>query len=107
MYKYQATVDKIVDGDTVDLTVDQGFHNYRKIRTRLLGINAPEVSTLEGRVARDWLREHLPIGTNVQIQTFREPGDKYGRWLAMIESPALGDVAQAMLSTGHAVVMRT
>lgn len=83
-YTYNATVTRVVDGDTVDLMVDLGFRVTTKIRTRLLGINAPEVSTPEGCVSRDRLREHLPVGTEVVVSTFKDPTDKYGRWIATL-----------------------
>lgn len=102
MFNYSAVVTKVIDGDTVDLTVDLGFHITLDIRTRLMGINAPEVSTPEGRTARDALRAQLPIGTAVTVETQKDPGDKYGRWLALIEAP-FGDVCQWMLSNNYAV----
>ena len=84
MYQYRATIDRVIDGDTVDVRVDLGFHVGLKVRTRLFGLDAPEVSTPEGRVSRDRLRERLPAGAEVRIETFKAAGDKYGRWLATI-----------------------
>lgn len=104
MYDYTATVLKVVDGDTIDLRVDLGFHVSTTIRTRILGIDAPEVRTQEGKNVRDYLRLALPPGTQVQIQTEKDPGDKYGRWLATIREPALlGDVATHLIERGMAV----
>lgn len=100
MFEYQAKVLKVIDGDTVDLTIDLGFHITTTIRTRLLGINAPEVSTAEGRDARDKLRANLT--GSVIASTYKDPGDKYGRWLAKLQHPTMGDVAQWMLSQGLA-----
>lgn len=102
MFDYNATVVKVIDGDTVDLSVDLGFHVGIAIRTRLLGIDAPETSTAEGKVARDRLRAELPVGQAVTIHTEKDPGDKYGRWLAQISGPS-GDVAQWMIGQGLAV----
>ena len=42
MYEYKATVDRVVDGDTVDFIVDLGFSVKIKIRTRLAGVDTPE-----------------------------------------------------------------
>lgn len=36
---------KIVDGDTIDVILDLGFHIYIKKRIRLHGINTPECRT--------------------------------------------------------------
>ncbi len=45
MYKYKATLIKVVDGDTVDAMIDCGFSTFKKERIRLYGINAPESRT--------------------------------------------------------------
>ena len=42
MYEYKATVDRVVDGDTVDFIVDLGFSVKIKIRGRLAGVDTPE-----------------------------------------------------------------
>lgn len=102
MFDYTATVTKVIDGDTIDLAVDLGFHVGISIRTRLLGIDAPEVSTADGKAARDRLRAALPVSTAVKIHTEKDPGDKYGRWLALVEAPGLGDVSAWMISQGMA-----
>lgn len=104
MFSYRAKVIKVIDGDTVDLNVDLGFHCEIGIRTRLLGINAPEVSTAEGKQVRDWLRERLPIGDAVTVDTFKDPGDKYGRWLARINSRG-EDICSVLVAHGYAVPM--
>jgi len=83
-YTFKATVVKVIDGDTVDLNVSLGFHIWLSIRTRLRGINAPEVSDAMGRAVRDILRDYLPIDSTVNVTTYKDPTDKYGRWLAVI-----------------------
>ena len=88
-WTYHAIVKKVVDGDTIDFTVDVGFHVQINIRTRLMGIDAPETSTEEGKIVRDWLRQVLPVGTPVMIQTFKDKTDKYGRWLALVNADCL------------------
>ena len=45
MYIYSAKCLKVVDGDTIDARVDLGFDTFKKIRIRLVGINAPESRT--------------------------------------------------------------
>ena len=45
MYEYAATVERVVDGDTVDVTFDLGFSILYRDRVRLLGINTPEKRT--------------------------------------------------------------
>ena len=45
MFEYNATVTKVVDGDTIDAMVDLGFNTWKKVRIRMYGINAPESRT--------------------------------------------------------------
>jgi len=45
MYEYNAIVDKVVDGDTIDVTIDLGFKTWKKVRVRMEGMNAPESRT--------------------------------------------------------------
>ncbi len=103
MYEYTATVDRVWDADSIHLTVDLGFGAKLAIKTRLLGVDAPELNTPEGKAARDWVRERVPVGTTVTVRTHKFPGDKYGRWLAEIVAPGLGDLRAALIASGRAV----
>ena len=103
MFEYRATIDRVWDADSIHLIVDLGFFATLAIKTRLLGVDAPELTTAAGKAARDWVRERAPEGQEVTVRTFRNPGDKYGRWLAAIEVPGLGDLATALIEAGHAV----
>ena len=42
MYQYKAKIDRIVDGDTMDIVIDLGFKITTNQRIRLKGINTPE-----------------------------------------------------------------
>lgn len=85
MYTYNATVVRVVDGDTVDIVIDLGFSISTKQRVRLSGINAPEKSTPEGMASKGYLAEKLPPGTKASIDSAKPGGgDKYGRYLAYI-----------------------
>lgn len=106
MYRYRATVRRIVDGDTLDLDVDMGFRAWRlKERFRLAGINAPEsnraASAAAGRAARDWLAETIPVGSVVTIETAKDP-DNFGRWIATVWRDDL-NINDALVEAGHAV----
>ena len=80
MYKYAATVIKVIDGDTVDLNLDLGFKIKFQLRGRLTGINAPEGKQTD---AANWLHEQLPIGKTIIVET-KKTQEKYGRWLVTI-----------------------
>lgn len=108
MFIYQATVEKVVDGDTLDLEIDLGFGVFTRQRVRLMGINAAEHDTDGGEKAiefvKAWVAEHGPQFT-VRTQKDKKDQDKkekYGRYLATILS-GTGDLGQALIDAGLAV----
>ena len=48
------SIDKVLDGDTIDVTIDLGFDLYKKERVRVAGVDTPEKRTrnLEEKEAR-------------------------------------------------------
>lgn len=88
MFEYLARVHEIIDGDTIDVSIDLGFSIQHIVRVRLYGINAPETRTKDkkekelGIKATNRLVE-LIEGKLVTIKTHKE-GDKYGRYLAEV-----------------------
>lgn len=102
LYTYNATVIRVVDGDTVDLDVDLGFDIHQFMRTRLYGINAPEMNTAAGKEAREFLLSMLPLDAEVLLHSHKDKRDKYGRYLARLEFNGVV-VNDEMVATGHAV----
>lgn len=102
LYNYRATVQRVVDGDTVDFIVDLGFRVNLQIRTRIAGVNAPELRTPEGKAAKAAVEEWLPVGMGVLLRTHKDPTDKFGRWLADVEHQGTS-LSQWLLDNGHAV----
>lgn len=102
-YVYRASVIRVVDGDTAWLAVDPGFDLSLKMSVRFMGINAPEINTEAGRMARDWLNEMLPPGTQVVLVTSKDKREKYGRYLGTVW---LGDqcLNEVLIAQGWAVV---
>lgn len=84
MYEYKASVKKIVDADTLDLVIDLGFHTFVTKRVRLIGLDAPERFTEQGKIAKQFVENAAPVNSNVIIQTKLDSSDKYGRILAEI-----------------------
>jgi len=104
VYHYRATVQRVVDGDTVDLVVDVGFRVTVTDRFRLFGIDTPELRapTYEaGHAARLWL-ENLIGGRELLVETHKPSTDKYGRWLATLFLDDV-NVNTALVDAGHAV----
>ena len=65
-YNFRVTkIDRVLDGDTIDVTIDLGFELYKKERVRIAGVDTPEKRTrnLEekalGLDATDWLKDKL------------------------------------------------
>lgn len=80
LYHYKAIVKHWVDGDTVDLIVDLGFRTLIDTRFRLYGIDTPERGQEGYREATQFCAEHMAVGEEFIIRTYKNP-DKYGRWL--------------------------
>ena len=95
MYDYKARLVRVIDGDTVELAVDLGFHVTVTDHFRLQGINTPELHStnpaerLAAQAAKAALLAILtekppapyPI---LYVKTDKAEGDKYGRWLVQI-----------------------
>ena len=116
MYRYKATLIKIVDGDTVDAMIDCGFSTFKKERIRLHGINAPESRTRDkeekkrGLAAKARLKELIKEGKNEFIvETKIDKKGKFGRLLGTLyrdETPATDTPVsynQMLINEGHAV----
>ena len=114
MYEYRARLQRVVDGDTVDLVVDLGFSTFKAERFRLSGINAPESRTKDleektrGKAATKFLEELLGSGEDLLIETELDKKGKYGRYLCTIYAPVQGfttlqNVNRMMVNKGHAV----
>lgn len=105
MYRYNAKIDRVVDGDTVDALVDLGFDTWKKVRIRMMGINTPESRTRDleekkrGLAAKDRLIELLGDG-NFTLQSHGV--GKYGRCLGEIFIEDM-NVNQQLITEGHAV----
>lgn len=89
MYIYNARVLKVVDGDTVDLEVDLGFHITAKHRFRLARIDTAEKNSSipEERMLADIATKFLvekfnAVNNQIVIKTTKQ--DKYGRYLVDI-----------------------
>lgn len=80
IYIFSASIDKIVDADTLRVTIDCGFGVFHREILRLRGINAPEKSTIDGVNALKRVEEILKPCSVVVVKTYK--ADKYGRYLA-------------------------
>ena len=105
MYEYQASITRVVDGDTLVAEVDLGFEVRFTMPIRLYGINAPELKTPEGVKARqfaiDWLGAAAWV---VTLRTVKDRTEKYGRYLGVIVcDTAKPSLNEALVASGNAV----
>jgi micrococcal nuclease len=80
------TVNKIVDGDTIDADIDLGFDISLAKRIRLGGVDTPESRTTDlkekalGLESKEWLKKKLEGAKNILIKTeLPDSTEKYGR----------------------------
>ena len=108
-FSYNATVVKIIDGDTVDALVDVGFSIMTKKRIRFRGINTPESRTrdkeekVRGLAAKDRVVELLSENDNKFVLKSHGVG-KYGRCLGELFVDGHEEsINQVLVNEGHAV----
>ena len=108
------TIDKVLDGDTIDVTIDLGFDLYKKERVRVAGVDTPEKRTRDleekelGIHATNWLKEKLDGAIagddELTVRTELHGGvGKYGRLLGWLY---IGDgslsLNEQMITEGYA-----
>jgi micrococcal nuclease len=110
-YHYRCRLLSVVDGDTLDLEIDLGFHMRKTERVRLAGVNTPE---LRGRSAEERAHAQAAValvrqwcGDRAQrllVKTEQDSRDKFGRMLATLLDMNTGEMLQgALMAAGLAV----
>ena len=109
MYTYFVkSIDRVVDGDTIDISIDLGFDLTKKERVRLAGIDTPEKRTKDqkekemGYQATEFLEMHLMEATKLTVRT--EKDGKFGRmlgWLYKTDKDTMS-INQIMIDKGYA-----
>ena len=87
MYTYRGEVKSVVDAYTIDVLIDLGFGVHTMQRLRLYGIDAPEMKTEAGKIAKEYVKSVLLGGDAfkyVYVRTIKDKKDKYGRKLAVL-----------------------
>ena len=114
-YNFRVTeINRVVDGDTIDVTIDLGFDLYKKERVRVAGVDTPEKRTRDleekalGIDATNWLKQKLEDTIDgeyeLTIRTELKGGvGKYGRLLGWLY---VGDeevsINEQMIDEGYA-----
>ena len=104
-------INRVLDGDTIDVTIDLGFDLFKKERVRVAGVDTPEKRTRDleekelGIHATNWLKEKLEGAVagddDLVIRTELVGGvGKYGRLLGWLY---IGD---AVLSLNERMIQK-
>lgn len=80
LYTYKATVERVVDGDTIRVRVDLGFNTWIRHTLRLRGIDTPELPSPEGERAKAYVKRVLGGVSFIVVRTFGR--GRYGRYVA-------------------------
>ena len=114
-YNFRVTeINRVLDGDTIDVTIDLGFDLFKKERVRIAGVDTPEKRTRDleekalGLDATAWLKQKLEEtikgDEELLIRTELKGGvGKYGRllgWLYVGESDV--SLNEQMITEGYA-----
>lgn len=92
MYQYKAKIERVVDGDTMDIVIDLGFKITTNQRIRLKGINTPETYIVKkdseeykkGMAAKEFVIKRITENNSeALIDTDKDTG-KYGRYIAVV-----------------------
>jgi micrococcal nuclease len=124
-FAYRAKLVRVVDGDTIQVTIDLGFRTLGEHMVRLLGVNTPEIRAKDKeerqkaqdakRFTLDWIEERSrvhEIGGGLQEKPWplilkSHKGDSFGRWLAKVWSADSGEcLNDALIEAGMAKVYR-
>jgi micrococcal nuclease len=113
MYIYRCKINKVVDGDTVEIDLDLGFNMMLvNQKVRMAGIDTPESRTsnneekVRGTLSKKKVAEKLPVGSWQRIQTMKSDAndDKFGRILGVFILEDGTSLNQWMIDNNYAVL---
>ena len=104
MYEYNATLIRVLDGDTIEVDLDLGFHVHFRSHLRMAGYDAPELRTDAGFKAKEYLYDLLqdrdrnrPLVIRTMVN---KEFEKYGRVLGAVMYGSV-NINEAMVNAGH------
>jgi micrococcal nuclease len=83
-YVYKAVVERVIDGDTVQLSIDLGFDIKKSHKFRLKNVWAAERGEMNYGLHSSYTKQLLPVNTQIIVKTFKDASDKYGRYIGEI-----------------------
>ena len=118
LHTYVGVVERIIDGDTLEVRIDLGFDVWKVERLRLRGIDTPELNMPGGKEAKGFVEKTLEGVPLVAFKTYK--ADKYARYIAdVFYDPVAGEgdgdeakvfetgrfLNREILEAGHAIVL--
>lgn len=110
LWEFPAKAERAIDGDTLDLLIDQGMHGYRRERFRLLAIDTPELRGEDralGLAAKGFVIAWIDYANTYPgewplfVQTMK--ADVFGRYLAHVwRRVDWGNLSDALIAAGYA-----
>ena len=114
-YNFRVTkVNRVVDGDTIDVTIDLGFDLTKKERVRIAGVDTPEKRTRDkeekvlGIDATNWLKQKLEgvIKSSDDLVIRTELVGGVGKYVSLLGWLYIGDsnlsINEQMIQLGYA-----
>lgn len=112
-WTYPAAVEHVVDGDTVDLVIDQGFKEYKRIRVRIHGIDTPERGEDGYHAAKNYVLKWFIQDSDISwfghelefpllFESIDGKLDNFGRYLGRIWGVKGTELGQCLLDEGLA-----
>lgn len=124
LWRYRATILRVLDGDTVEILFDQGLGDWSLEVCRLYGINAAEIRKDGGLAAKKNLADQIEIGEIesgwdgkpvIWVRTIKNRSEsndvqeKYGRYLVELyrtsedmDKGFAASINQGMIDNGFA-----
>ena len=109
-YCYNATVVRVVDGDTIRLDIDLGFDIVlRNQSVRLFKVDTPESRTRDlkeksaGLLAKDVVNNFAPVGSKVIVKTALDSKGKFGRLLGTLITECNNNINEYLIQHNYAV----
>ena len=108
MWEYQAKLHRVIDGDTVELTLDLGFNVTITEGIRVAGVDTPEIrgGTAEtkraGRIAREYTKGFCAGSEGWPLIVATEWDRSFERYVGSVSRDGV-DLAEALISHGFGV----
>lgn len=98
---HKAVVTKIVDGDTIYVTLDRSFKDYGERKIRFAYIDCPDKDRAAKKAATEHLEALVSVGESVLLYSHKSDTGMYGRIIADVIARGV-NLNRAQLESGHA-----